>query len=82
MLVPGGAEAHTAHVQKTEQAETGQQETPPEWLTVAEYAERYRVNAKHLRRLCAAGQIHGAEQIGSTWRIPYWPPTTKTKGTR
>lgn len=40
----------------------------PAYLTPAQYAERYGVNACSVRRMCARGELP-AVKVGSAWRI-------------
>lgn len=44
-----------------------------EYLTVAQYAERYGKNPQDVRRLCASGKLP-AKKVGTLWRIPDDPP--------
>ncbi len=39
-----------------------------EYLTCAQYSERYQKNPQEVRRMCAAGKIP-AKKVGRVWRI-------------
>lgn len=41
-----------------------------DYLTTAQAAAALHVAAAHIRRLCLAGKLPGAEHWGRDWRIP------------
>jgi len=56
---------------------THETNTGPEWMTVAEYAERYRVSPQTVRNLCRQRKIP-AVKVGRLFRIKNQkPPTTE-----
>lgn len=44
-----------------------------EYLTTAQYAERYGIDVQTVRRLCERGKLR-ASKVGSVWRIADDPP--------
>lgn len=40
------------------------------YLSAAEFAQKYGVSDRYIRRLCADGKIEGAERSGKAYRIP------------
>ena len=41
-----------------------------DYLSAAEFAEKYGVTDRYIRRLCAEGKLEGVEKIGKAYRIP------------
>ena len=42
----------------------------PDFFTPEEIADRFRVHARTVRRLCVRGELRGAVKVGRQWRIP------------
>lgn len=40
------------------------------YLSAAEFAAKYGVSDRYIRRLCADGKLEGAERVGKAYRIP------------
>ena len=40
------------------------------YLSTADYARKYGVSDRYIRRLCAAGKLEGTERCGKAYRIP------------
>lgn len=41
-----------------------------EFISVAEFAEKYGLKERTVRNYCAVGKIKGATLIGKTWSLP------------
>ena len=53
-----------------------------EYLSVAQFAEKYGVNERTVRNYCATGKIEGAFLTGKTWNIPADAGLPLKKGTK
>jgi len=53
-----------------------------EYLSVAQFAEKYDVSERTVRNYCATGKIEGAFLTGKTWNIPAGAGLPLQKGTK
>lgn len=53
-----------------------------DFLSVAEYAERYGISERTVRNYCSQGRLEGAFLTGKTWVIPEDAIVTKNKKTK